>query len=128
MANRSGSVGNLAGGVSLQAKQGVVPAHALSVVRHTDQFPAALFDFHENPAAAGIDGIFHQFLDHRCRAFHHLSPAAILLDRISGRILICDMGCYWAISLKLRAKYSASIGVRLNFRPAASISCCRLLG
>ncbi|VTR69466.1 hypothetical protein DESC_740205 [Desulfosarcina cetonica] len=69
------------------------------------------------------------------------SPAAILLERISGRIRIlaidarvftlgnlfsADIG-YTPVVLKLRARYSASMGVRLNFRQAASMSCCRLL-
>ncbi len=66
-------IGDLAGGVSLDAEQGVVFFHAEAVVGDPDQGFSAPFHFDPDAPALGIDGVFQQLLDHRRRPFHHLA-------------------------------------------------------
>ena len=64
---------DLAGGMPLQRQQGVLRPHPTPVVEDPDQGTSTPlhrdFDFFRT----GIQGIFHQLLDHRGRPFHHLS-------------------------------------------------------
>ena len=46
---------------------------AAAVVRHPDQAHAAPLDLHHHRRGAGVDGVFHQLLDHAGRALHHLA-------------------------------------------------------
>jgi len=48
-------------------------AHALAVVGNGNERLAAVPDHHVDTSGTGVDGVFHQFLDHRGRALHHLA-------------------------------------------------------
>jgi hypothetical protein len=60
---------DFAGGVAFQAEQGVVAAHAHSVIGHADEAASAGLDFDGQAGGLGVEGIFHQFFDHAGRAF-----------------------------------------------------------
>ncbi len=64
---------DFAGGVALQAEEGVVLLHAVAVVGDPHQALAALFDLDKDFRCRGVQGVFHQFLDHGCRAFDNFS-------------------------------------------------------
>lgn len=44
--------------------------HALSVVRDTDFLRPAAADFYLDPRRTGVQRVFHQLLDYRCRPIH----------------------------------------------------------
>ena len=44
-----------------------------AVVRDPDEAHAAPLDLHHHCRGAGVNGVFHQFLDHAGRALHHLA-------------------------------------------------------
>lgn len=54
------------------------------VVRYLDEFFAALFDEHVDAVGVGVDGVFHEFLDHAGRAFYDLSGRD-LVDQVRGQ-------------------------------------------
>ena len=60
-----GFVPELAGGVALQAQSGLLRGHAPAVVRHPDAVPAPFLDLHRDGPGPGVQGVFHQLLDHR---------------------------------------------------------------
>jgi len=64
---------DLAGAVRFNAEQNVVGIHARTVVGDADQPRAGPFDFNADPGGAGVDGVFHQFLDHGRGPFDHLA-------------------------------------------------------
>ena len=47
--------------------------HPLAVIGDADQPAASTIREHINPARAGIERIFHQFLYDACRPFNHLA-------------------------------------------------------
>ena len=55
----------LAGGVALQAECGLLRGHAPAVVHHPDAGPAPFLDLHGDGPGPGVQGVFHQLLDHR---------------------------------------------------------------
>ena len=63
---------DLAGPVRLDAEQRVVGIHSGAVVGDADQPRTGPFDLDADVGGSGVDGVFHQFLDHRCGAFDHL--------------------------------------------------------
>ncbi|MCZ7607083.1 MAG: hypothetical protein M5U25_13635 [Planctomycetota bacterium] len=63
----------LAGGVGLEGQLQVFGVHADAVVGHADQGLAGVHQLHVHAGGAGVQGVFHQFLDHAGRAFHHLA-------------------------------------------------------
>ena len=82
-------VADFAGGVSFQGQQGVIMAHAHTVVGNPDQCFPALFDLHGDPPAFGIQPIFHQLFDNRGGSFHHL-PCGDFIGEDFGKDL--DLG------------------------------------
>jgi len=58
--------GDLAGGVTLEAETGIVGSHPASVVDDLDESPAGVGNDCGDVRGAGVDGVFHQFLDDRC--------------------------------------------------------------
>ena len=63
----------LGGGVAQEGGFGVFPGHAAAVVPDPEQGHAPVLDLHGDGLRAGVDGIFHQLLDHGGGAFHHLA-------------------------------------------------------
>ena len=47
--------------------------HAPAIIPHPDQLQAALLNFDIYARRTGIEAIFNQLLDHRCRPFDHLA-------------------------------------------------------
>ena len=65
--------GNFRGGVALESKARVGFAHSLAVVNHLHEaFPSVLHD-DLHLRGTGIDGVFHQFLNHRRGPLHHFA-------------------------------------------------------
>ena len=64
---------DFAGGVPLEAEQGVVAAHAQAIVRHADEAASAGLDFDGEAARAGVEGIFDEFLDDAGRTLDHFA-------------------------------------------------------
>jgi len=58
---------------------------------HPDQRAAALLDVDQNAGGPGVERVFGKLLDHEAGR-STTSPAAILLERMSGRIRMLDMG------------------------------------
>ena len=65
--------GDLAGGVAREAEHGFVGRHAAAVVDDLDEGLAGVGHGHQDAFGAGVDGIFHQLLDHRGGAGDHLA-------------------------------------------------------
>jgi len=65
--------GQLRGGVPLDRQGDLLGGHAAAVVGHRDQRPPAVAHGHVDVPGAGIQGVFHQFLDRRRRALDHLA-------------------------------------------------------
>ena len=70
----------LAGGVALKGQQGVVAHHSAAVIGDLDELAATGFDVHANAGGTCVERVFEQFLDHRGRAFHHLSGGDLVGD------------------------------------------------
>ena len=64
---------DLAGGVSDESSGDVFGFNAGAVVADLDQLHAAGLNAHGDLAGTRVDGVFQQFLDHRCGALHHLT-------------------------------------------------------
>ena len=47
--------------------------HPRAVVGHLDQVAATAFNIDIDPGTPCVNGVFHQFLDHRCGTFHDLA-------------------------------------------------------
>ena len=63
----------LGGGVALDGEDKVLRIHAMAIVFDADQAFAASSGGDDDPAGAGVDAVFHQFLDHARRPFHHFA-------------------------------------------------------
>src|SRR6185312_16829640 len=61
------------GGVTFKSKQSVVAHHHATVVRYLKQLFAAAFNLYPDARGSGIQRIFEQLFQDRCRPFHHLS-------------------------------------------------------
>ncbi len=66
-------VGQLGGGVALDRQREVVARHAGAVVADADQPAAAAIGYDLDAGRAGIERVFHEFLDHARRTLHHLA-------------------------------------------------------
>ncbi len=64
---------NLAGGVTSQGQRQVIGGNTAAVITHTQQLDAALLDIDIDALGAGVEAVFQQLLDHRSRAFNHLT-------------------------------------------------------
>ena len=67
------------------AEREIVPAHAAAIVRDPDQPPAAAVGHHLDPAGAGIEGVFHEFLHGAGRPLHHLAGGDAV-DQAFGKL------------------------------------------
>jgi hypothetical protein len=59
--------------MALDRQQQVVRRHAAAIVGDRDQRFAAVANADFDAARAGVEGVFHQFLDDRSRPFNHLA-------------------------------------------------------
>jgi hypothetical protein len=66
-------VADLAGGVTGQRQRQVIGRNAATVVAHPQQFDAALLNIDVDAPGTGVEAVFQQLLDHRSRAFNHLT-------------------------------------------------------
>ena len=71
---------NLAGGVTFEAEQGVIAAHAEAVIGHAHEAPAAGLHFDGEAARAGVEGVLNEFLDHAGRALDHFAGGDLVGD------------------------------------------------
>ncbi len=65
--------GQLTGGVAGEGDRHLVGGDTFSVIADTDQAASALARLNTYGPRTGVDGILHQFLDHRGGALHHLT-------------------------------------------------------
>ena len=63
----------LGGGVTVDGERQIGVCHAAAVVGDADAATSAAIGENIDPAGAGIDGVFDQFLDHARWALHHLA-------------------------------------------------------
>ncbi len=68
--------------MTLHRQRQFLGIHAVAVVDDLDESAAAILERHVDARRTGIDGVFHQFLDRRCRA----------LDDLAGGDAIDDVG------------------------------------
>ena len=64
---------DLGGGMTRQRQRQVFGRHAATVIGHADQGLAPIGQSDVDPSRAGIQRVFHQFLDRRGWAFNHLA-------------------------------------------------------
>lgn len=77
---------DLAGGVAFKRQQGVVGTHTYAVVAHLDHVFAAIIHRHRDLRGAGVDSIFHQFLDHRGRPFDDLAGGNLVAHIVGQNV------------------------------------------
>ena len=70
--------GDLAGGVTGHGQFQFAGGDARAVVLHADAALAAVLQKHVHARGAGIQTVFHQFLDHTGRALHHLAGGDLI--------------------------------------------------
>jgi hypothetical protein len=64
--------------MTLHGQLRVLGAHALAVILHDDLVDSTTGDVNTDSARAGVDGVLHQFLDHRGRSLDDLAGADLL--------------------------------------------------
>ena len=64
---------NLRGGVAIEGHTGIDDRHTTTVVDHLNQLAATIAEIDHHATGAGIDGILHHLLNHRCGAVDHLT-------------------------------------------------------
>ena len=64
---------NLAGGMALQTHQGIIPMHADAIVSDSNQAASSGIQLDRDAPGLGINGIFHQLLDHTGRSLDDLA-------------------------------------------------------
>ena len=77
--------GDLAGGMTRHRQRQLFRRNAAAIVADADQPHAALFQIDIHAGGAGIEGVFDQFLDDRCRALDHLAGSD-LVDQDLGQL------------------------------------------
>ena len=73
------------GGVAIHRQRQIATGHAAAVVGDADPPPAAAIGENVDPARAGIDGIFHQFLDHARGPLDHFAGGDAI-DDLFGKL------------------------------------------
>ena len=64
---------NFAGGVADEGRWDILGINTGAVIADLDQLYAAGLDAYGNLRCTGVDGVFQQLLDHRCRTLYHLT-------------------------------------------------------
>jgi hypothetical protein len=68
--------------VALDGEPEIIRSHAGAIVAHRDQRTAAVTQGGIDPPRAGVDGVLHQLLQRRRRAFHHLARGDAVHQRL----------------------------------------------
>ena len=76
----------LRGGMAFKRQQRVVPHHAVPVVGDADQLAAARLHIDADARGAGVERVFEQLLDHRGRAFDHLTGSDLVRDLVGENV------------------------------------------
>ena len=71
---------NLGSGMTLEAQDGLVRGHSLTVVNDLDEGPSCVGDVHDDFFSPGIHSILHQFLHNGSRTLHDLSRCDHIRD------------------------------------------------
>ncbi|MNI23721.1 hypothetical protein D3C73_773170 [compost metagenome] len=71
-------IADLAGGVSRQGQRQVIGRNAAAIVAHPQQLDAAQLHIDVDALGAGVEAVFQQLLDHRSRAFNHLTGSNLV--------------------------------------------------
>lgn len=66
----------------LETESGVAVRHAATVVDDLYQCSSGVFDNELYFRCAGVDSVFEQFFDSRCRAVHHLASRYLVGDTV----------------------------------------------
>jgi hypothetical protein len=66
---------DLARGMALEAEQSIGTIHSASVIGDTDQSRPTSLKLHGDASGARINGVLHEFLDHRGWALHHFTSS-----------------------------------------------------
>ena len=66
-------VGQLRGRMPFERQRHIVASHAATVVHNFYKIDATAFQSHRNPARAGVDRVFNQFLQRTGGPFHHFT-------------------------------------------------------
>ena len=95
-------------GVALETQRGILWPHALPIILNGDAVASGILEFHRHTVRPSVQGVFHQFLDHRCRA----------LDDFAGGDLVRHvLGQTLDVGLRRRAH-----GVNWNSRAKSVVS------
>ncbi len=62
----------------LEGQGQVLGIDAAAVVGHPDKALPSLCYLNQNPARTGVNGVFHQLLDHRCRPLYDLASSDLV--------------------------------------------------
>ncbi|MNJ40388.1 hypothetical protein D3C77_352840 [compost metagenome] len=89
-------IANFAGGVTGQGQRQVIGSNAAAVVAYPQQLDAALLHFHINAPGTGVQAVFQQFLDHRCRALDHLAGGDLVRQPRAEQFDPGAVGHCWA--------------------------------
>ena len=73
------------GGVAIHRQRQIAMGHAAAIVGNADPPPAAAIGENVDPARAGVDGIFHQLLDHARGTLDHLAGGDAI-DDLFGKL------------------------------------------
>jgi hypothetical protein len=73
---------NFACCVAFQAEQGIVSIHPDAIIYDADRSGTSSHDRHFDPGRSGIDAVFDQLFDHRCRPFDHFACRDLTCDFI----------------------------------------------
>ncbi len=74
------AVAQFARGMTGHGQRQLVGGDSAAVVRHANQLQPALLNRHVDPPGAGIDRVFHQFLDDARRPLDHLAGGNLIHD------------------------------------------------
>ena len=98
--------GDFARGVAAEGEGEIVLVDAAAVVAHPQQFLAALFQLDIDPAGAGVEAVFEQFLEHRCRALDHFAGGDLIGQARTEAVDAVHLG---ADSISSAARRSTSL-------------------
>ena len=82
---------NLAGGVPRKSQRQVIGGDAAAVVAHPQQLDSSLFDIDVDTLGPGIQAVFQQFLDHRCRALDHFPSGNLVRQTRAEQLDTCGV-------------------------------------
>jgi hypothetical protein len=70
--------GNFTGGMTTQSQSKLIFVNSTAIITNGDPFVAPLFNLNFDTRGTGIQAVFHQLFDNRCRAFNHFSGGNLI--------------------------------------------------